>query len=560
MDATQPAPAVRWPWLTEAAVVLLLVTLTFKLTYGIWKIRDVWVGDETAYLICGTSIPAHGLPSPEAGPLYPLWYLALSRLPIDLLLVTHVNWACLAALLTVSFYVLLRHFGCSRPWALFACVLLLTSEIVDVLPQPMHLAAVVLAVGAAVATRFRSPINAFAAVGLTLLVATYVRPEYSLSLMVYGVAAVALAGWVLLRRPEMRKQLVLPALMLAVTVAAFVLVFRFPPLDGSRSFIAFGQHYSLNLSKAGLREGNPWHTWEAAVHADFGEVTSFGQAARSNPRAVLWHVGRNVTQLPMHLAAMLPVRLDLSPRGAVWFSVWFWTATLLGAACLAWRVYRFGLSGAENRPLTVALVLMAFLLVPASIQCLLIFPRQHYLLPLTVFALALVTASVPQLAPPSWVPRLAGWQGLLAIAVVAALFVPNRVHGWNVQRWLRWRTRPETPKQDVIPSVRLLRHSGVAGPVVVLEHAYYGWARSFYVSQPHRLLFHSDKKEGFAEFLRKHDVGVVMLSPTLANDPLYASDPEFRQFVTERGGDAFAVLEAPRGLTRVAVRKDLLGH
>src|SRR5262249_20954222 len=108
------------------------------------------------------------------------------------------------------------------------------------------------------------------------------------------------------------------------------------------------------------------------------------------------------------------------------------------------------------------------------------------------------------------------------------------------------------------PSVELLRHSGVVGPVVVLEHAYYGWARSFYLPQQHRLLFHSEKKEGFAEFLRKHDVGVVILSPTLTNDPLYKSDPEFRRFVEQDGDDAFTVLVAPHAQTRVAVRKDLL--
>jgi hypothetical protein len=153
---------------------------------------------------------------------------------------------------------------------------------------------------------------------------------------------------------------------------------------------------------------------------------------------------------------------------------------------------------------------------------------------------------------------LSGWQGLLAVAVVAALLVPNRVHGWNAQRWLRWRVEPKSPPQDVIPSVRLMRRSGVAGPVVVLEHSYYGWARSFYVPQPHSLLFHSEKKAGFAEFLRTHGVGVVMLSPTLADDPLYASDPEFRRFVESGGGDEFTILEAPHALTRVAVRKDLL--
>src|SRR5262249_13002637 len=202
-----------------------------------------------------------------------------------------------------------------------------------------------------------------------------------------------------------RAHLIGPARARAVAGAALVLVLGSPPLDGSRSFIAFGQHYSVNRSKAGLRAGHPWHEWEAAVRADFGDVHSFGQALRSNPRAVLWHVGRNVSQLPEYLAAMLAVRLELSPHGTLGLTAWLWAALALGRGGLGWRFSRHGLAGPENRPLVVALILMAFLLVPAAIQSLLIFPRQHYLLPLTVFTLALVAASVPRLAPASWAPR-----------------------------------------------------------------------------------------------------------------------------------------------------------
>jgi hypothetical protein len=112
------------------------------------------------------------------------------------------------------------------------------------------------------------------------------------------------------------------------------------------------------------------------------------------------------------------------------------------------------------------------------------------------------------------------------------------VYGWNVQRWLRWRVEPKRApgRHPVRPAdaPERRRRAGRRSGTQLLRLG----ARSFYAAQKHQLLFHSEKKEGFGEFLRKNDVGVVMLSPTLANDPLYASDPEFRQFVAEDGGEA----------------------
>lgn len=545
--------------LLDGLTVLLLCGLVAKLTYGSSVLREVAATDETHYLIGATAIPTHGMPDPQYGPLYLFWYLTLARLPIDLLYVTHVNWVCLVGLLTITFFLLLRALGASRPWALFVATLMLSSGIVEVMPLPLHLAAGVLMLGTAVAVLFRSLLTTVTLLGLTLLTVTYIRPEYGLSLILYGVFALGLTAWLWMRQPELRRRLLGSTAILTVATAVFVSLFGFPLSNGARSFIAFGQHYSLNLHEAGLRTGNPWHEWEAAVQADFGKVHSFGAALRSNPQAVLWHVQRNLNTLPAHLFAMLAVHLDLSPRGQIALTVGMRGALLLGLFGLIWRFRRNCWNASANRPVGITLLLTVFLAIPAVMQVLLIFPRQHYLLPLTLFSLAVITASVPMLATRGWAARLTGRGAFLAVAMLMALLVPNRVHGWNAQQAFGWRVAPEIPAQDITSTVELLRQSGVSGgPIVVLEHQYYGWVRSFYIAQPHRLLFHPEKREGFATFLQKHDVGVVLLSPALADDPSYDSDPEFHEFLQTNGGEQYTILESSRSLTRVAVRKDLL--
>src|SRR5262249_392123 len=121
-------PDARTSRLADAALVVLLGLLALKLTFLASTVRAIWVGDATCYLLSGTDIPRHGLPDPQEGPLYSLWYLFLSRLPIDPLELTFVSGGVLAALLSVAFYVLLRHLGCSRPWSLACGFLLLTSD------------------------------------------------------------------------------------------------------------------------------------------------------------------------------------------------------------------------------------------------------------------------------------------------------------------------------------------------------------------------------------------------------------------------------------------------
>jgi len=64
----------------------------------------------------------------------------------------------------------------------------------------------------------------------------------------------------------------------------------------------------------------------------------------------------------------------------------------------------------------------------------------------------------------------------------------------------------------------------------------------------------------FGEFIRRANVGIIVLDSWLLNDPAYHDDPEFQEFVAGKQADDFAFYDAPDTPVRIAVRRDLLAE
>jgi hypothetical protein len=63
---------------------------------------------------------------------------------------------------------------------------------------------------------------------------------------------------------------------------------------------------------------------------------------------------------------------------------------------------------------------------------------------------------------------------------------------------------------------------------------------------------------GFREFVRRCDIGVVILSPLFRLEASYRDDPEFKEFAGGGWADRFAYLPVSGTCFQLAVRKDLL--
>src|SRR5262249_36978874 len=206
--------AVMRPVGADGLLLLVVLALALKLTHDLAAVRDVPVWDECGALWSGCHLPRYGLPAAENSPLYTAWYYLLSLLQPDPPRLYYFNRSVLCFLLPASLYVLTRSAGGGRAAALLASFLVLTSSLVEIQPHTTLLATALLALGTSLAIRCRSGPRAFAVVGLTLLVAAYLRPENAVAFVLCCLAGLATAVWRLRRRPATWAGVAAPVLVL----------------------------------------------------------------------------------------------------------------------------------------------------------------------------------------------------------------------------------------------------------------------------------------------------------------------------------------------------------
>jgi hypothetical protein len=556
----------------DGLLVLALLAVSVKMTYDIAAVRDLDLADESAYMYFGTLIPQRGLPAAESGPLYGLWYCGLSLLQHDPVRLVYLGWQLLVALLPAVLYVLARALGGGRAVSLLGAFAVLTSCLLQTAPYPTYLAALLLALATLAATRCRSVPWAVAFLGLGLLLAAYVRPEYAVAFLVLALAGLAAALWTLAtRRPRAATGLLLPALLLA-GCAALLVRFAGNPLGGGRSFVAFGQHYAAHVVSARNLPLNPWSYWETIARGDFGDAQSLAEAWHVNPGAVLWHFGLNARALPGAFVEAVAPDLDLPKWGRQ--ALWLLLAVLasLAAAGLVRRLAAgtagaAGAAGAaaasERRVLWPPMVMLGLLSVPTAASVLVVWPRSHYLVPLACFLAALLApgvAALPRLRP--LLQRLDSGPALLALVVILLALAPNRAHGWNVQSLVRLGARGKKsasmPVLETRRTVETLRGLGqrLRAGGTILDSSAIG--RAFYAGLPRQWLDSTTKAEPFRAFLRRHDAGILILDAILESDPNYRDDPEFQEFAAGRRPTGFTLIPVSGVAVRIAVRNDLL--
>lgn len=545
----------------DALLVLVVAGLGAKAALGIGAARDVDLADEGSYALVavGASATGAGLPDVEGSPLYILWERALLRGGVPLDALTHASWGGLAVLLPVSVFVLARACGAGPVAALAGAGFVPATTLIDIWPYPLHLAAAVLALGTALAVRLPRAAGC-AALGLTLLVACYVRPEFWYALLAFlPVAAGALAAG-------------------ALGAAALGLALGSPKPDGARAVAALGQHYALNLHRAGGPVRAPWNEWEEHYRTAFGEATGVFEALRANPTAFGWHVGQNARQVPGTLLSAAVPRIDLTylplphqllngpepPHADVESAAARALAAavglgLLGALCGLRAARRGSPDGAALPLAALALVLVA---APALAAALVVFPRPHYAVPTLALAAALAAAGFRHL--PGARPTLGPRGTLVALALVATVLgfvVPNRAKGVCAQARL-WKhsggqqVRPvPTPARAAI---RALRALGLPPETVCLETTN-GFARFAGLTAAPVNPFAVSPNTGLLELVRRANVGVVLLEPILLGAPALAGDPEVRELAAGRDTERFRSLPVPGyPVVRLAVRRDLL--
>jgi hypothetical protein len=374
----------------DLLIIIALAIAGWKLTYGLAGVLDIGLNDESFHLFFGTHLLKHGFLGATKGPLYPAWYFLLSKLQPDRIALYYLNYSLLTILFPIAVYIVLRCYGVSLQWSIaIAFFSLISYANVSVWPKICHFALIINLVALSLATLPKSLQMRLNIVSGGVLLSSFVRPELFIAFILL---IVLYLGQFLVNRSQVTAKDTLLLIILVVLTVILITQLGLPIGSHRRNMLAFSQHFSINWVQWTHSNLSPWLDWESIIRRNFGDVKSVLAAALNNPIVFLRHIANNVIHITkpfltlyfLHAVLLLPSRYRRVEA--------FVLMATLGFTSVWWR--RELISGLRARiPQQHFLLFVAgCLLVPSFLAVILIYPREHYLLPICV--LAIIVASV----------------------------------------------------------------------------------------------------------------------------------------------------------------------
>jgi len=535
----------RAGWGLDVLLAGMILLAGIKLVWHLDRCADLDLTDESNFLNWGVHFFSHpNLPRPAwGGLLYWLWYWVLSLFTRDAVTLFYLNRSILTVLPAMLLYGALRTAAVRRSGAaLFAFLFLISQVNLPLVPKVNHLMVCLILLALMLAPRLASPPRRLGVYALTALLCAYVHPEMYLAFL--GLVAV-LGGYAVRFRRTLDWRREGRWLGGGVLIALALHVWLGRPMFGGefRSFDAFSQHFALNWVAWTPGRLSPWNDCQAIVQRNFGPVHTISEALRANPVMFKKHLAQNVKNYGVALTAML--------YHLFWPRHLFILTTRAGVILLELVVFLYGMvlvrGGirrgrilAQLKKDPVTLIAYGCFLAPLVMASIVIYPRQHYLLPqavlLTCLLIGLLTGGQVL------TPRRHAALGCLGLAALLLWVSPTA---------RRFVFEP----QDHLRAVRQLRALKLRGPANMLENS--GVYTAYLVGTFHNIPGLT-KALPFYAFLRQADIGLVEDSPGIREDSRFRDDPEWHDFLKDYGAHGFDRVKINGTKIDFLVRRDLL--
>ncbi|QDU64883.1 hypothetical protein Pan216_57760 [Planctomycetes bacterium Pan216] len=550
-DKPQPSTwraSLRW----DLVAVALLAIASWGWAGTGHDARDISLWDEANYLHEGTQLPQVGLSTPEYAPLYQCWYYLLSLLSDDPMVISRLNYISIVTLVIASVYVLMRGLGVGLLPAFVTAFALQLTNIFVAWPWValFALAMVLLLTTASFAIATLTGRLLFLACGF--FVASYIRPEYSLSCLLLLVAsAVSFAI-----QARSNRRLVLVSLLWSIPLAVIgqdLLLLAGHPFEDrtNRKLVAFGQHFGHEWILRTGANRNPWFEFEEILEEQFGPVDGVLDCLIANPVEFITHVIHNVPYLAGNTISLLHPDAALSRAAMVGLAA----VLLLAFAGAIWWTRKTPRVASESSSghWGAAIAMAAGVLTPTMISALLLYPRPHYLAPALVVVTSLGAAAVLGYRRVS-LPKGLQLGTLVVLAASVYLVHPTRNPLWEPMPSDAINSLPTKSRVHIHREiVALLRRFELVGPEhpVSLLDAEGGLAL---VAGEH---FHwinpLHKADDFADLLNERRMNMVLISPSLTERSRFAGDATFQEFANDPSAFGFAEISIPHSHWSLAV-------
>ncbi len=502
----------------DFVAILFILLSSLVLIYKITQRMDVVATDDDVYFHNGLIATWQRLPPIQMAPLFSAWYLLIHRFTGDVIDTYYVSCSLLSVLPGLLFYGLLRSLRVNPLISAALSICFLFSQLNLPLQPKVSAFSLLWLLGGLIAANYqKNPVGKLTAAAIGALLAAYGRPEFFLSFML--LCGIALAYYVWQRRRQVTQPI--PYTLIGVMATGALLVVAFgSPLAGGRSVIAFGQHFALNYSVWHPEiPFSPWMHSSTFVKHGFGrEVTSLSDAFFLNPALFMRHLGANLVNLLISTGTNL-FNMLIKP----WLSLLVFPGRRYALLAMAMAIIALTNwpQTARNAWLGVKQhgwfwVCIAVMLVSTYISCILIYPREHYILfqimlYLSIAGILLQSVTFRTLKPVPWLVRYA-----IASIVLIVFLIPY------------WREANQPKPRPTVALLRFLQKLPVQGSVSMTGNAplmydlYLGDNWQFWYLDRYR-------PDNMQQFFKEFNINCIHIRPEVLD--MYKNDSFFTRLI-----------------------------
>ncbi len=531
-----------YPFIDDAFVIFILLISGWKYIYGLEKILDVGLYDESTYLYNGVTLFVNGLPGAQAAPLYAIWYYLLSLIQPDTIQLYSLNYKVFTVLTPILLYILLRNQDVHPiSSAIISFFFLISDANWTMWPKVSHFSLIIILAFLILATyRKISLFSSLAFILIGSLLSSYARPEFFLTYLLF--LAIFIGLLVISTRKEWQSSRL--ATFVSVVLVSGILISSFGlPLSGNRSLVAFGQHFSVNWTQWNRDSGlSPWTNWEEIINQNFGNIDSPMEALFSNPVLFFSHTIANVIGTPevlfnlffQHTNLVLSNQLRAT-EGYILFGL---ILLLLFISRNRWLPQLHDRLHASRN----SLLIYSLFLITSFISVVAIFPRPHYLLLPGVLIIIAIAALVLGQNPDQ--QRLNNRLILIGLGMIIFFVTPQIYQGG------------EGFKPN-IQTITFIRDLDINEDINMLEgdggYCYYLGDNCHRISQ-------EEKNVGCNTFLSDRKINMIVLSDVLMVDSRFREDVECMYFLGNYEDFGYTKLDIPEVERDLIVAKQLLNQ
>lgn len=529
--------------------MLLIFTIGWIFTLDIAQHVDLLFWDEANYMASGMSM--FDKFNKAWGPTYAFWYKFLSFFEGDSIKLYYLNYRLMTILPAIALFILLLQSNVRRWAALWVALLLLFAQInLPVWPKVSHYSIFVLLMGLVVMRRIKIYSLKLTFMAYVVLFLAYSRPEVFLTYL--GIIVL----WLIVVSSDRasRRPIILAisiAGLLGTVLIQYVIGNPMFTFHGNRSAIAFAQHFMMNYYQWNGIDQDFWITWMPYYQKEFGNAASISEAYKMNAPLLQKHIFTNIHQyfyesFRLFTDAMLPEKLIqiplkiriiiLSMGGAI-------AVTIMGK-----KAYVSALRENILRNMLVIMILLLFV-APSVAACIVIYPREHYLLlqlPLilllvTIFFFSRLTFSEEK-SFVAWI--IAGLLALLCFIKMPSLAAYDYFDLWRKENSLaNLKTVEKIRSYNFGTPVRILENEG--GINLFLKPNFI-WIRGFTQTKP------------VTEFIKTEQIQMIYVTPSLTNHSTFRNDSTWPQLAAHPENFGFVKVKTGEHQPYLLIEKELL--